>query len=417
MTSIEFLAILAFIIHARETLEHARFKETSFTRKRGMTFTDALAFMLDMQKTSLKTRLDDFYEKGKEGDPITPQAFSSLRMNFDHSPFQTMVSQAVAGEYSGQYELPLFHGYHLFGIDGSYLQLPREDALRQEFGTRGRGNTCPEAGISVLFDVLHDWAVNPILVNADMNERVECEKHIDFLRLNPCNIAGKSILLLDRGYPSADLLKKLQDPQLSTVKFVARCNSQFLSEINHAPLGDSEVLLKNGVSVRIIKFVLPSGTIETLATNLFDLPEDLFPELYALRWGVETAYFKLKEELCVEKFSGKTPNSIRQDFWASMVLLNAVAVFQHEADRAVLDRQMGKSLKHEYRARTSGLIITLRNRFILAALCGNPTFGLQQMNNVIMTMAREVSPSRSGRSYPRNFKPAFAANHNLKSHL
>jgi len=100
-----------------------------------------------------------------------------------------------------------------------------------------------------------------------------------------------------------------------------------------------------------------------------------------------------------------------------MVLLNSVAVFQHEADQAVKERQKDKSLKHENRARTSDLIITLRDRFIFAALCGHPALTKWEMEDVIKTLARVVSPVRPGRSFPRNFKPFFNVNHNLKSHL
>jgi len=414
MLSKEVLNYIAFIVNAQQTLDFARTKEKSFTRKRGMPFPSVLTFMLDMRKTTLQTRLNQFYLYVKRGDPISQQAFSKLRMNFDHSPFETMVRGLVSKEYSGQYDLPLWNGYHIFGIDGSYLQLPRVDAMRVEFGTRGRGSTCPCAGISVLYDVLHGWAIDPSMARADRSEREECKKHIGFLCRELPDIVEKSILLLDRGYPSLDLLEKLQK---SGLRFLARCSANFLSEINNAPIGDCVVVLKNGISVRVYKFELPSGEIETLVTNLFELSDSLFPELYALRWGVETAYFCLKRELCVEKFSGKTPNSIRQDFWASMVLLNSVAVFQDEADRAVRERQEGKSVKYVNRARTSDLIVTLRDRFVFAVLCGHPMLATWEMEDVIKTLARVVSPVRPNRSFPRCFKPAFAANHNLKSHL
>jgi len=414
MTYQELLFILSLIANAKETLDSSRLTPNSFTRNRGMQFPDALSFLLDMRKTSLQTRLNLFFKDIKGGIPISQQAFSKLRMNFNHSPFEIMVRGLVQKEYSGQYELPLWYGYHIFGIDGSFLQLPRTNELRIEFGVRGRGKTCPCAGVSVLYDVLHGWALDPIIEGADRSEREQCESHIDFLCRELPHIVPNSILVMDRGYPSMDLFETLQR---SGLKFLARCNSQFLSEINHAPMGDSTAVLKNGLPIRIFKFVLSTGEVETLATNLFELPESLFPELYALRWGIETAYFKLKEELCVEKFSGKTPNSIRQDFWAGMVLLNSVAVFQRDADAVVQERQKGKNLKHRSRARTSGLIVTLRDNFIFAVLCGDYSFSEAEMARVIKAMAREVSPIRPGRSFPRNFKPEYKANHNLKSHL
>jgi len=408
------LESLEIVAHSPKTLRKARINEKSFTRKRGMPFVDAVTLLLDMRKTNLQTRLNAYYKNVKGGDPISQQAFSKLRMNFDHSPFETMVRVLVNKEYSGRYELPLWNGYHVFGVDGSFLQLPRVDNLCAEFGTRGRGGMCPCAGISVLYDVLHGWVLDPSISKADRNERTECKKHIDFLCGELPHIAENSIITIDRGYPSLELLEYLAR---SKVKYVARCPSNFLSEISNAPMGDSIVVLKNGIYVRVVKFELSSGEVEILAANLFELPASLFEELYALRWGVETAYFCLKEELCVEKFSGKTPNSIRQDFWASMVLLNSVAVFQKETDAVLEERQRGKSLKHPYQVRTSALIVTLRDEFIFAVLSGNPIFTSFEMKRIIATMAREVSPVRPGRSFHRNFKPKFKANHNLKSHL
>ncbi|MDR1704142.1 MAG: hypothetical protein LBS19_05610 [Clostridiales bacterium] len=41
------------------------------------------------------------------------------------------------------------------------FQLPRAEGLRWDFGVRGSG-ICPMAGVSVLFDVLHGWALDPV---------------------------------------------------------------------------------------------------------------------------------------------------------------------------------------------------------------------------------------------------------------
>ena len=162
----------------------------------------------------------------------------------------------------------------------------------------------------------------------------------------------------------------------------------------------------------------PSGEVETLVTNLMDFDESALEELYSMRWCIETMCLKLKRELCIENFSGRTPNSVRQDFWASMVLLNTVAVFQNEADEEVRKRQKPKRLKHSSRARTSDLIITLRDRFIFATLCGRPRVFDVEYPNIIKTLARCVSPIRPGRSRPRSAS-CYRKDINLylKSHL
>jgi hypothetical protein len=294
--------------------------------------------------------------------------------------------------------------------------------MREEFGTRGRGHICPCAGVSVLFDVLQGWAADAIFEGGNRNERSACARHIDFLLRELPNAAQNTIILLDRGYPSYELFEKMSRNGL---QFLARCGEVSFPAVVNAQMGESVVTAKNpkkckqSLKLRVFKFTLPSGGIETLATNLFEIPAALLPELYQMRWGIETLYHKLKRELCVENFSGRTPNSVRQDFWAAMVLLNAVATFQNKADAEVQERQNPKQVKHFNRARTAHIVITLRDRFIFATLCGDRRISDPAFDDIIRSMARCVSPVRKGRSFPRIAHPTLHKdfNLNLKSHL
>jgi hypothetical protein len=398
-----------------ELLEASRLHEKAFTRKRkgGMGFTEAVSFMLDMSKTTLQARLNRFYHQVKGGTPISQPAFTKLRAQFDHTPFEVMVRDMVEEEYSGKYALPKWKGFHLLAVDGSYLQLPTAEGLAEEFGVRG-GSGQPSAGASTLYDVLHGWAIDPIITHTNMNERTQLGNHVRYLCDRLPDIAQSTLLLLDRGYPSQDVFALLAGQGL---RFCARCKNDFSKDVRCAPMGSNVVTLKNGLAVRVVKFLLDSGEVETLATDLFDLPEDEFPALYAMRWGIETMYGQLKQKIGVEKFSGKTPNSIRQDFWASMVMLDTAAVFQNEADEMIAARQKTKNNKHFYRARTSDLLVIMRDRFIFATLCGRPVFSKREFNVVMREIARAVSPVRPGRHFPRAPKLFAAANHNLKSCL
>jgi hypothetical protein len=184
MESLESLELLKKIIYAQETLENARLRDMAFTRNRKMPFADALCFALDMQKSALQNRLNLYFKnpKSKEELPLSQQAFSKLRSQYDHSPFVAMHRALMEKEYCAhEEELSTWRRYHLFGVDGSYMQLPRVEVLYREFGTHGQETQCPMTGISVLFDVMYGWALNPIITTAGMNEREECEKHIDFL--------------------------------------------------------------------------------------------------------------------------------------------------------------------------------------------------------------------------------------------
>lgn len=362
MKSLYLLERIHNVFSSTEVLHTARLHERAFIRERSMPFMKALYFMLDVRTATLQTRLNAFYHQNGEEKAISEQAFSQLRTNFDHSPFETTVRELVKEEYSGNHDLSRWNGYHLLAVDNSYFQFPRVEELQKEFGVRDSSNF-PYAGISVLFDVLHGWVLDPIITDAHMDERIQYEKHMDFLSRELPEIAKKSIILSDHEYPSQDLFEKTQEKGFM---FVARCPSHFMKAVDTDPMGDSVVMLENGFSVRVVTFLLENGDIETLATNLVDVPMDAIIELYTLRWGIETMYFKLKRELCIEKFSGKSVNSVRQDFWASMVLLNAVAVFQNEADSTAIGEQKEKSPTYENRASTSEIVVTLRNHFISA---------------------------------------------------
>ena len=401
------------IVHSPKTLEIARFSKKYFTRNRKMPFCDVLCFFFDMRKTSLQTRLNLFY-KGEKRPMISQQAFSKTRNHFDHSPFETMVRSFVAEEYLGNYELPTWNGYHVLAVDGSYLQLPKTAELAEKFGIRGSCEHCVSAGISVLHDVLSGWPIDPIITHSDMNERKECEKHLEYLSRELPKIAKKSLLLIDRGYPSEDLLKTIESKGM---KFLARCKSNYCKKTQDAPMGDSIVELNGGLKFRVFKFVLLSGEAETLLTNLFEIPEEELPKLYAMRWGIETAYNQLKNIVCLENFSGKTENAIRQDFWASMVLMISVAVFQKEANEKIEKEHRHKQNKHHYQTSVGNLAVTLRDEFIFEVLRKNKLLSTIKIRRIIAILAYSKSPIRPDRSFPRHKNRDISFNLNLKSHL
>lgn len=411
--------MLLDIVRNPETLIIARKGEQFFTRNRKMSFEDLVLSKFTMQKTAIPDFLNNFFSKLNKGESMSQPAYSKARNNFDHSPFETMFRETLKDEYSGEYELPLYKGYHVFSVDGTHFNLPKAQELIEEFGTFGSPDS-PMAGVSILYDVLHERVLDASIAHSDRSEREECEKHLDFIIKELSHIVNKVLLLLDRGYQSSDLFLKFHN---SGIKFLCRCSSRFLSVVNDAPLGSSLFTLDNGLSIRVIKFILPTGEIETLVTNLYDMPEADFPKLYFMRWGIETMFDKLKNTVCIENFSGKTVTSINQDFWANLVLFNLAADFFDEANEIIKQEQEQKDKpnKHEYKARYTNLIVILRNRFITALYSGNnDSFG-KELDNIIEVILNEAirvkSPIRPNRSFKRKPKKICKFNHNLKSHL
>jgi len=402
------------VVYDKATLLSSRKSDNLFTRKSVLSFAVILLFLLNMQKTALQARGNSFFGRlfGGFRVRVSKQAISQRRNSFDHTPFVTMMQRLVTKEYSGNYKTELWNGYHVLAVDGSYLQLPREEDLRQAFGVRG-SDSFPMAGVSILYDVLHGWPIDATITHADMNERSECEAHINFLCDTLPHVAKNSILTLDRGYPSKDMYSFLEE---KGIKFVIRCSSKALAEINNAPVGDSIIKLGNGQKLRVIKIAELFGSEYILATNLFDVTIAEIIELYHMRWGIETMFKILKEHLFIEGFSGKTENSILQDFYATMVILIGVAIFQKEGNEIARALRKNKKNKHEVSVNISNIVSTMRDRFISIVLFGKEEgFREEELYDIIYKIANSVESIRKNRQFPRIPRPRNKAKHNLKT--
>ena len=90
-------------------------------------------------------------------------------------------------------------------------------------------------------------------------------------------------------------------------------------------------------SVRVLKVRLPTGETETLLTSLNQkkLPIRKAAGLYFKRWAVETSYDLLESKLQLEKISGKTEVSVKQDFYATMYIANLASFIFADADEKI----------------------------------------------------------------------------------
>ena len=391
METLQVVEIVSRIITAPETMIDARYDPKYFTRNRAMSFVQLLYFLLNPAKECLQIRLNRFYRTLREHGisipqlPISQQALSKARSHFDHSPFEKMTRSLVEEEYSGRHPLERWNGYLVAAVDGSSAVLPHAPQLKVEFGVSGCESARATAGISVLYDVLNNWILDASIGSYPMNERSLAKEHVRVLRESAIPF-GDLLLLFDRGYPSEDFLTHLQQ---QGVKYLMRCQKSWLSQVEAAPQGDSVCTLKNGVKIRVYKFLLPSGQEERLVTNLYDTPSQEFPSLYFLRWGVEGGYDVVKNKVALEDFSGCTKNAIFQDFWATITLTNIAANAHGEADELVQAKCAEKNNTRSQAPNVSQLVGSLKDTFIFICLL-TP---IQQRSAAINVLIREIARS------------------------
>jgi hypothetical protein len=163
----------------------------------------------------------------------------------------------------------------------------------------------------------------------------------------------KDLLIFDRGYLSYEMLAHLEK---ANCQYVIRCQRNSFKAINKhfAKQGPwskvmtlevrsekikavEEAGLVKKIKVRIVRVILSTGEVEVLISSLIDTEtekysREFFKAIYGLRWGVETFFFTLKSRLSLENFTGKSVESVKQDFWSTIFISNAETILTEGAE-------------------------------------------------------------------------------------
>jgi len=392
-----------------------------------------MLFQINLATKSLAVELTRFFtriEGNGEIGSYTKQSYSEARMKLKHSAYIELNDDIVKDYYTdGEYKQ--YKGYRLIAIDGSRIQLPNTAVVIKEFGiAENQGTSVPMAMTSVAYDVLNHLAVNAYLDRYATSERLLAERHLERLReLTP---HSNDILLLDRGYPSVPLCVKML---VLGYQFVIRCNGKgFLREITtFAQSGKTDQLieidLKKGtlerrekiesivhphsfdrVQLRIVKITLKNGTIEYLLTSLIDrqaVSLHELHELYHLRWNEETYFNFQKNVLEIENWSGKSPESIRQDYFARVFSGNLNSLLIEEAQEQV-DEETQHNAERQYERYTINRTVAtgiLKDAMIEMLFVPRESWELKY-KMLLETIKKHVIPSIPGRTFPRKVKIA-----------
>ncbi len=410
MLSLAFaVAISATIARAASTLSESRFKPEYFTRKRKMPFESLLKYLLSMHKSSSQSALHNFFER--KGITMSQQALSKARSKFNHTPFLKLFTAIRDAFYDKQYldSLRRYHGKFIIAIDGSETCLPNLPSLREKFGGTGAKASSPTARMSIAYDVLNDFIVDAAFTPLTVSERTHAKNHIE--AVGKIIDLKNAIFIMDRGYASEELIRLLSEKS----HYLFRLRSKFNAEIDAMPLGNTEITMYGNVKARVVKFTLPSGEVETLLTNLFDLDETEFKDLYFRRWRVEVKYDVVKNKLEMPCFGGFSENVIMQDFWISMYLANMAAIAKNEADEKIKSERADKDNKYEYQANVNTLIGSLRDKLADAIFSRNPAHRQKKLERIMLEIQKSVVPMRpDDGSTPRYEHPRKSSHHHNK---
>lgn len=390
-------------INSKEFLEVSRMKQSDFTRNRKMNFPDLTVFIMSSTKKSLQSALFAFNSRFKfENGTYTKQAFSKARKKINPSAFLVLFKESVKMFYKDG-DFKHFRGYRVTAIDGTKYNLPNSEEMKEVYGVQGSTNEQPQALSSCLYDVLNGIIIDALIQPYNANERTLAKLHLKELdRIK----TSKELLLMDRGYPSADLIKSIDELGF---KYVMRCSKQFIKSMKIK--GNDCVInhkFANSITAkfRVVKIILENGNEEILITNIFSkgFTKQDFAEIYHMRWGIEEKYDDLKNKLEIENFSGNSNIAVLQEFYSTMFLNNIASIMAFDCEEEIVEHCKDKNLKYQYKANISLTISILKFSLIEMYLQKSQKKRDEILDNIYHQLLSAVTPIRPGRAYDRNKK-------------
>lgn len=376
-----------------------------FTRCRKLDIKQVIFYLLYSSKASMNLNIANIRDDVQNINfpDVSKQAVSKARKGISSDFFKDLLHFSVERFYSSCQQRKTWNGFYPFAIDGSCIQVPKSKDNVNYFGLCKNQHHSREdamARISMLYDLMEDIVVDGSINDYRHAERPSAKTHLDYLET--AGLADKALLLFDRGYPSYEFFQRINKKGYHYVMRI-QINVKALTEreendeiISYVPSH-----LKRGnpdpVQVRVVHVILDDGTDECLVTNILDpaITPEMLKELYYLRWGIESKYFELKNQLKLEEFSGSCHQSVKQDFFINLLFMNICSLIKSEADRCITETMKDKKNKFQYQANRAFIIGRVK-KYLVLMLCGAKKIAAALNQILIEAIKRrsQIQPNR-----------------------
>jgi hypothetical protein len=404
------------ILFSDDFLSRHRKSPNDFTRHRRLPFASVILFILNLLKNALQVELNYFFKTihhTDTADPkVTDSAFCQARKKLRYQAFVELNHEQVSFFYSN-YPARTWNDFRLLSMDGSTLQLPFTEEILRHFGglSFSQERDRPLARVSQLYDVCNKVTLDAVISPYARGERELALHHFSLLKSN-------DLVLLDRGYPAFWFFTML----LSTsAHFCARMNiDQWIEGKQFYQSGQKETLValspcshslricreKNlptdPLPVRLIRVELENGDVEILISSLLDserYPREWFASLYHERWGVEECYKTIKHRLQIENFTGKSVETIYQDFHARIFTLNLTAILIHPVQEEITQDSQHKT--YAYQVNFTKALSYVKDTLVLLFI--RPAIS-KILDSLMLLFRQKPEPIRPNRRYSRKRK-------------
>ena len=395
-----------------------RVQAMDFTRERALTWPVVILIMLRGQKVSLQTAVNKFFSAlGEVWRVVTASAYRQARQKVQPEVFvylNAVACEEYYARYGAENEVVLWQGHRVLGMDGSYLNLPDTAETRREF--RVQTNQYPgaeqvQALASVLYDLRNDVGLSVALGPKQAEKTHLFATHLAVTRCG-------DVVVCDRAYADYSVMAMLLAQQCH---FVIRFPRQSFTVVNAfwaSPVQErvvtltvpasartyvTEQQLPSTLRVRLLKVQLPSGEVEVLGTDLLDArryPTVEFKGVYGWRWNHETYHDRIKNIFEVERFSGKSVHTIKQDFYGAIFLATVESMLSKPAQAELTAQGEARACRTAPQVNRAVSYVTVLEHIV--QLLGDPHHSpastLAAIERLLLTSPTRHRP---GRHFPR----------------
>jgi hypothetical protein len=370
-----------------------------------------LYMVADANRRGYTLLLDAFWDEARAHglplpteDPVSAPSFCTARHKITSELLRHMLHMIAASPFWGERDVPRrWNGRRVFAIDGTKINLQRHPDLHERFGTP-EGAYCPQVLLSVLLDVCAKLPMDLEISPFTGNERDQLSSMLDSLEQG-------DLLVLDRGYPSHEILQTLS---LSKIDFLIRvpASNTFGIVDEFLESGSEDHLFRlnpppgspdhwHPLEVRLVRLKAPDGTESYFLTSLrrTEFGLSMLGELYHMRWEVEEFFKVLKGPYIGQgQFRSKSPAGVMQEIHALVLLLAITRLCMCAA--ADVTEQDCDSFSQK------AAILGVAAHVTRLLLAPDEDFALRELGALLKRITRVRYRKRPGRSFPRrSFRP------------
>lgn len=296
-----------------------------------------------------------------------------------------------------------WHGRRVFAADGAKINLQRSADLDRAFGGPS-GAYCPQLLVSVLYDVCAKVPVDVVVAPFATDERAHLTPMMP-------SVAEGDILVLDRGYPSHEVLQMLDKEHVDFLMRVPYTNTfAAIERLREGSSTDCIVSIDppekspdswRPLKLRAVKLQAPDGAESYFLTSLSkkEIRLEELAELYHMRWEVEE-FFKLFKGSYVGQgqFRSKSASGVIQEILALVLFLAVTRLCMSTAASVAGMDYPSISQK--------GAVLAMAAYVSRILLAPDERRALHELDKLLRRICRVREPRRPGRSFPRrSFQP------------